>query len=52
MEKIYISLGSDCGTVNAMIKSNKKAYSFPLDWLISYYNIHKIFENDFKGFLG
>jgi hypothetical protein len=51
MEKVYVSLGSDCGGAGSLRENGKKTFSFPFDWLVSFHSIHKVFENDFKGFL-
>lgn len=53
MKKIYVSIGSDCGSAGALREPdiNKKTFSFPFDWLVSFHSIHKPFQNDFKGFL-
>lgn len=51
MEKIYISLGADCGSAGALRACGKKTFSFPFDWLVCYHSIHLIFENEFRGFL-
>ena len=51
MEKIYVSLGADCGGAGTLRESGKKTYSFPFDWLVCFHSIHKPFENDFRGFI-
>lgn len=51
MEKIYISLGADCGGAGSLRECGKKTFSFPFDWLVSFHSIHKPFQNDFKGFM-
>lgn len=51
MEKVYVSLGADCGSSRALREANKRTYSFPFDWLVCFHSVHKCFENDFKGFL-
>lgn len=51
MEKIYISLGADCGSAGALRACGKKTFSFPFDWVVSFHSIHKVFQNDFRGLL-
>lgn len=51
MERIYISLGADCGSAGSLRKAGKKTFSFPFDWLVCFHSVHKAFQNDFKGFL-
>ena len=51
MEKVYISLGADCGGAGALREVGKKTYSFPFDWLVSFHSIYLPFQNEFKGFL-
>lgn len=51
MEKVYISLGADCGSAGALRASGKKTFSFPFDWVVSFHSIHKVFQNDFRGLL-
>ncbi len=51
MEKIYVSLGADCGGAGALKKAGKKTFSFPYDWLVCFHSAHLAFKNDFKGFL-
>lgn len=51
MEKVYISLGSDCGSTGALREIGKKTFSFPFDWLVCFHSVHKAFQNDFRGFL-
>ena len=51
MEKVYVSLGTDCGSSRALRESGKRTFSFPFDWLVCFHSIHKCFANDFKGFL-
>ena len=51
MEKIYISLGADCGSAGVFRASGKKTFSFPFDWVVSFHSIHKVFQNDFRGLL-
>jgi len=49
--KIYVPIGCCCGPSIHMNKIKKRTISFPLDWLCSYHTVHKIFENEFDGFL-
>lgn len=51
MEKVYVSLGSACHPAICFRLLGRKKESYPLDWLYSYHNVYKIFENDFFGFL-
>jgi len=51
MEKIYVSLGADCGGAGALREAGKKTFSFPFDWLVCFHSVHKAFLNDFRGFL-
>lgn len=51
MEKIYVAIGADCGIAGALRRAGKKTFSFPLDWLVSFHSVHKVFEKDFRGFL-
>ena len=51
MEKVYVSLGADCGSAGALRASGKKTFSFPFDWVVSFHSIHKVFQNDFRGLL-
>ena len=51
MEKVYVSLGADCGGAGHLRKNGKKTYSFPFDWLVCFHSVHKAFQNDFTGFL-
>ncbi len=51
MKKIYISLGADCGTAEALRDLGKKGVSYPLDWLVCFRDVHKLFEHEFQGFL-
>ena len=51
MEKVYVSLGSNCSVAHQLIKTGKRFVSFPLDWIFTYHSLYKLFENDFKDFL-
>lgn len=51
MEKIYVSIGADCGSAGMLREAGKKTFSFPFDWLVCFHSVHTAFENDFKGFL-
>lgn len=51
MEKVYVSLGADCGISRALREANKKTFTFPFDWLVCFHSVHKSFANDFCGFL-
>lgn len=51
MEKVYVSLGNDCGGAGSLRKAGKKTYSFPFDWLVCFHSPSAAFQNDFKGFL-
>lgn len=51
MQKVYVPIGCCCATSIFMNKLEKRSISFPLDWLCSYHDVHKIFDNEFKDFL-
>lgn len=51
MEKIYVSLGADCGGAGALREVGKKTFSFPFDWLVCFHSPHLAFQNDFSGFM-
>ena len=51
MEKVYVSLGADCGGAGALREAGNKTFSFPFDWLVCFHSAHLPFQHNFKGFL-
>lgn len=51
MSKVYVPIGCCCGPSIHMKEIGKRTVSFPLDWLCSYHNVHKIFASEFFNFL-
>jgi hypothetical protein len=48
----YIPITFDCDGANTLRDKNLRDISFPFDWNIApLYNIYKLIENDFEGFL-
>lgn len=48
-EKVYVSLGCNCETANALKSSSKRLAAYPFDWAVSYKDINEIFKANFVG---
>ena len=51
MNKIYISLGSDCMCANTARDTNKRAFALPFDWVVTYNGVSDIIKEEFINFL-
>jgi hypothetical protein len=51
MEKIFISLGTDCGVASILKNLNLRFCSLPFDWVVTYNGVNDIITNNFIDYL-
>lgn len=51
MNKIYVSLGSDCLCANTLRNDNKRTFALPFDWVVTYNGVADIIKDEFINFL-
>ena len=51
MNKIYVSLGSDCMCANTSRDLNKRTNALPFDWVVTYNGVSDIIKDEFIDFL-
>ena len=51
MNKIYVSLGSDCMCAFTARDTNKRSVALPFDWVVTYNGVSEIIKDEFKHFL-
>jgi hypothetical protein len=51
MDKLYISIGIDCGNSQVLNDCEKRKLSLPFDWVVTYNGVTDIIKNDFEDFL-